>query len=457
MKELTETGLERFLAEAHSSGSFEATSDFTINTLKARHKLASAQLPGDGLWLVKLVQAAVSCGASRAEIRFGKREVKFHFEVENWSWEPRKLLHDLLSGVLPKEPALFHLFAGLRGSLFEDTVQAEWRISTGEKRFRAKFHGGGTEVREEVESGKPGFWLVTSRPPRWPGFKRAAYTPVKHLLRRTADEFMAVQSYCWTCPIPLFLDGRRLENRYVPSLALDEDGIVQRAFAASHLGSYEVRPVVLAKRELSGRLPLWVRWEEDPGKTEECEFEGHTLTLKRRAYFGQTWLNWPDPEGGPTGAVLLVLFGAQRESRIEFVCDGAVVSHERLPWSSANLRFMGKSLPANQFKVSLTVLVPVTAEELDLSHFNVRGRDERREHWKTRLAEPVTQTCEAILANSKKFWPELTTQPESVLSKITSGYMRMFMAIHPVFVYLRTHGFRRELKSLLRSVAESED
>ena len=447
--------LEDFLEKAQASGQFESTSDFTINTLKARHKLAASQLPQEGLWLVKLIQAAVSCGAKKTEIQFGKREVQFHFEVEDWAWEPRKLLHDLLSGVLPSDTTLFHLFAGLRNSLFEDTVRAEWRIATREKLFRARFDECGTEVKEEPNQGTDGFWLTTSRPPRWPGFKKAAHTPVKHLVRRTADEFMAVQSYCWGCPVPLLLDGRPLEARYVPSLALDEERYIQRGMAAGHLSSYKVRPVLLVKRELPGYPTFSIPWDEDDGSRTEVDYQGHRLRLKKRTYFGQTWLDWPAPQSDGIGAYLLLVFGGQLESRIEFVCDGVVVSHEQLPWSSGKTTLLGTELPVNQFKVTVKVLLPVSARDLDLSHFNVREKDELSKKWEEPIRKAIEQACEAVLANAGSFWPELTPQPQSFVGRVFSSYFRLMMAVHPMAVYLRTRGFRKEIGNLLESVREN--
>lgn len=444
--------LEDFLEKAQASGQFESTSDFTINTLKARHKLAASQLPQEGLWLVKLIQAAVSCGAKKAEIQFGKREVQFHFEVEDWAWEPRKLLHDLLSGVLPSDTTLFHLFAGLRNSLFEDTVRAEWRIATRDKLFRARFDESGTKVDEEPNPGANGFWLTTSRPPRWPGFKKAAHTPVKHLVRRTADEYMAIQNYCWTCPIPLYLDGRRLENRYVPSLDFHEDRMLHRALAVQHVGSYKVRPVLLVKRGLAGAPNLTIPWEDDGGAKTDVDFQGHTVQLKKRAYFGQTWMDWADPPAEDIGAYLILVFGAQFDSRIEFVCDGVVVSYEELPWSSGKLKVFGADMPANQFKVSVKLLVSVPAGELDLSHFNVREKSLYLDKWEAAAREATIEACEAVLANSRKFWPEMTQEPKNIASKALSNYFRVLMAVHPVAAYLRTRGFRKDIQNLLDSV-----
>jgi hypothetical protein len=445
---------DSFLSSVQSSGLLDSTADFTINTLKARQKVSSSQLPREGLWLVKLVQAAVSIGAEHVEIKFGRREVRFSFDVEEWPWEPRQVLADFLSGVLPSEPVLLHLFAGLRNSLFEDTVRAEWSIATTERSFTAKFHSEGTDVSEQAGKRKAGFRLVTSRPPRWPGLKKASTLPIKHLIRRTADEFMAVHSYCWPCPIAISLDGRPLETRYVPSASLDSGGFLQHAVGATHLATYKVRPAILVRRSLKGDEPFHVPWEQDPGEVREAAHSGHSIKLKRRTYFGQTWMEYSLPSGSTVGGCLLLLFGIRMESRIEFICDGAVVDTHNLPWSSKTMTVMGQELPLNQCKVSVRVLVPVRASQLDLSHFQVREKEDMVKIWEPRIRETLRETCEAVLEFAGEFKPDFLNQPKNLLGSAACGYLRLCMSMHPIFFYLTRHGFRKEVNSLLESVTD---
>lgn len=443
--------LDKFLASAQESGDLESSSEFTIDTLKARQKLASSQLPLNGLWLAKLVQCAVSAKAKKIVIRFGRRKVEFQFEVDDWPWEPSQVFQDLLSGVLPKEEPLFHLFAGLRNSLFEDTVSASWEIATHSGVFGAHFHGSGTDVSEGPYQDWVGFRLTTTRPPRWPGFKRAAVIPVKHLVRRTADEFMAVQSYCWASPVPIHLDGRPLETRYVPCPALNDDSFMERALGATHLSSAKMRPVILAKRSLDGPSILSIPWEQDPGPVDDVSFEGHPIQLKRRAYFGQTWMEWPLADNRTSGGYLLILYGPQMASRIEFVCDGVVVDVHPLPWSSKVLKVMGKELTANQFKVGVRVLLPTSSDQLDLSHFSVRGKEQIAKDLESELRDALRQTCQAILKHASQYKPQMINPPKNILHRFMGGYLQFLMTVHPVLYYLTRHGFRKEVQSLLDS------
>jgi hypothetical protein len=452
----TSSELDNFLSVIQSSGTLDSTADFTIDSLKARQKISKSQLPQEGLWLVKLVQSAVSGGADGIDIQFGRRKVDFRFKVEEWPWEPRKVLQDFFSGVLPSEPVLFHLFAGLRNSLFDDTVSAEWSIATTKRIFRARFHAEGTELSDEPWEGKAGFHLTTTRPPRWPGLKRASTMPVKHLIRRTADEFMAIHSYCWPCPIPLRIDSKPLETRYVPCPDMNEDaGFIEQAVGASHLATYKVRPTVLVKRNLKGDVPLQVRWEDDPGEVIEEAHAGHAITLKRRTYFGQTWMNYSKDPDATSGGCLLLLFGAQMESRIEFLCDGVVVDTHALPWSSKDFVVMGNKVPVNQFKVGVRVLLPVLSSQLDLSHFRVREKEEIVKIWEPPIRETLRETCEAVLKHADKFKPDFVNQPKNLLGKALAGYFRFLTTLHPVFYYLTRNGFRKEVGSLLSDLERS--
>lgn len=450
------TDLNSFLSLLQSSGTLDSTDSFTIDSLKAGRKIASNQLPQDGLWLAKLVQAAVACRARKIDIKFGRREVRFQFEADHWPWVPRKILEELLSGVLPTEPTLFHLYAGLRNSLFEDTVEAEWTISTGERLFKASFDSAGTKMLEETSGRPPGFRLVTSRPPRWPGFKRAAFSPVGQLIKRTADEFMVLHNYCWSCPVPLYIDGRPLEKRYVPGPSLREENFFDRAAAGSHLSSaYKVRPVILVKRALEGKTPLELLWEDDQGTFEEVEAEGESLHLKKHVYFGQTWIDWPLRDK-KAGGYLLLLFGAQVTSRIEFLCDGVIVDSHPLPWASKNIKVFGKEVPVNQFKVGVRVLLPVNSSQLDLSHFRVRNLEEIVEKWQPILQDYLDKTCSVALKHSKKFKANLVNQPTNMLGRALSGYLSFLTKVHPILHYLSTKGFRKELESLRESVNDNK-
>ena len=448
--------IDRFLESFQAGGIVESDRDFTIDSLKARQKLGSNQLPLEGLWLVKLVQAAVSCEATSARsfLESGRSASLSRLSVGPGGSRKRCFDSFFQALFLPTEP--FHLFAGLRSSLFEDTVRAEWTIRTGTALFRARFHEEGTEIEEEECYEKAGFHFFTNRPLRWPGFKNAAHLPVSQLLRRTANEFLAVFRYCWPCPIPLTVDGRPLEPRYVPSSLPSEGDSTAHNFSSAQ-SSVSPIPGALVRRDFrvfDGLPSLSIPWPADKGKMREAQFGTYGIRVKKVMYGGQTWLSWPLPAGEETGGVLFLLFGRLMESRVEFVCDGAVVDTCPLPWGTARLKVLGRDVTMNQFKVGVRVMLPVDHTELDLSHFGVRGKEEIVRDWEPRLRELLRETAEAVLHFAGEFKPRLAREPSHLVARAVEGYLNFVISIHPVFYYLRTYGFRKEVRSLLESLEE---
>lgn len=82
----------------------------------AFEKLGRNQLPGEGLWLVKIVQAAVAAGALELRIEvFSGNRARLNFECPQ-GWRADHLLEALFLQENPKERAIFHLAAGLRSA-----------------------------------------------------------------------------------------------------------------------------------------------------------------------------------------------------------------------------------------------------------------------------------------------------------------------------------------------------
>ena len=247
---------EEMLVKSGQSGELISTSEFTIDSLKARQKLSENQLPQAGLWLVKLVQAAVALESESASIVFGKRLVEFTCEYGDLPVEPKKIAQHLLGGTLPDDPFLFHFLAGVRGSFYDDTLTSELEFHTPSHSFCIRFHQGGTDIRdEEGEWGRNSCFLVfrTTRPARWPSFNRAATMPLRHLVNRVADEYMAVNNYCWPSSVPLRIDGRELERKYRPSPAIDDESLAvlsQQVAVSSPLLSL---PTILVHRRLTAQ------------------------------------------------------------------------------------------------------------------------------------------------------------------------------------------------------------
>jgi hypothetical protein len=448
--------IEKLLSRQLQDGEVESTSGFTIDSLKASRKLAQSQLPAPGLWLVKLVQAAVALKATSARVVFGKRQVEFSCQCADWKWPPNEMFSQILSGHLPQEPFLFHLYAGLRGSVFEDTIEAEWTVVTPQARFTVKFTSGGTEVLEEHVSAEAcSFRLVTSRPRRWPGLKHASTMPLKHLLRQTASEFMALYNYCWPATISITIDGRLMPTQYRDSPNATETDYKKLSPQIANSSYSTPLPTTLVCRDLSanpGRPLLDIPWRDAWGETRPLQVGTGEAWCQNNLRVEEIWIRWRVPQ---PGGYLLLLFAHEMLSRVDFVCDGAVVDSVDLPWRTKPSTILGQEIHQNQFKVGLRVVLPVTTDELDLSHFGVRDSARLAEEHMNVLRAAITEAVELCLSQHADFSFRLARRHASKVAEagsLVSGVLLGIEFLRPI----SKSSFKSELEDLLVSLASPD-
>lgn len=460
ISDVMDSPLEALLKEQEAAGKLDSTSEFTIDSLRARHKLAKSQLPAQGLWLVKLVQAAVAAGAREIEVGFGKRVVEFAFRCEEWQVCPRKILSLLLSGSLPGDPFLFHLLGGLRGSIYDDTTSSDWSVCDGTTLFKVSFSSTGTELQhQELDESRPcSFHLRTTRPPRWPSLGKAAVMPLKHLLRRTAEEFLAVSSYCWPCPVPLKVDGRYLGNHYRSSLPFTGAGYGEINQQFSNTSPTQPLPTLLARVELERvtecpELPI--AWPPEPADTVETNLNGYPARYQKKTYLGDTWLVCRLPREESPGGYLLLTFAHEMDSRVEFVCHGSVCGFHPLPWRSKPTQILGMELPQNTAKIGLRVLLPVPTSDLDLSHFAVREPEAVIARLAPNLKERLGEVVQFCQERKEDFHFRLAPRPDSGVGKVASAVLSTVTQLHPMLRLFIKHNHRSDLNSLQRSLDEA--
>ncbi len=202
--------LDRFLGDAAELGKLDSQGSFTIAGEAAIGKLASFQLPRKSAWVLKLVQAAVTSGAPSLAITQSRKTTTFTFQ-------PRceidiSDLQQALTEVEHSAPApIAHLATGLRAVGFGDrrafTLALEtdghrelfgWNLTQLARQSEAQTNQTSTTITLGVafpaeESG----WVLG-------GLMRSA--------GRVTDEYLELLTSCEACPIPVTLDGRRLDN-----------------------------------------------------------------------------------------------------------------------------------------------------------------------------------------------------------------------------------------------------
>lgn len=233
---------DEFLNIQRSAGRLDSEGVFTIDERHALAKLASFQLPKVTTWALKLVQAAISAGAPRIEVRQGAAATVFEFETAQ-EFQSAELISALVSPAAPPDQALAHLAVGLRA------------VGMGQKRpftlthfcrqdsFSVVFDGNRVALQEEPER----TWT--------PSLTIAVRNPVFNSVTRRAmaEEAIELARSAHCCPVPLTLDGVRLDRYRLPRnppvlLALGCESELGESFP------FMPKPDSLVER-LSDRLP----------------------------------------------------------------------------------------------------------------------------------------------------------------------------------------------------------
>lgn len=198
--------LESFLKSQSCEGTVESVGHFTLAREEALRKLAEFQLPFEGAWAVKLIQAIVA-GGSKDPIRVDllTTEIQFYFlgpaftldQVEQAFFNPEP----------PQDRSLRHLLAalwsvGLKlrwGFQVAFPGQSETLIWDGQQ-----FHRVESQIRRDC--------VVISLAPLQQRSSLSWVAGIATSGHRNAEILMAMAESCFTCPLPLTVDGRRLDS-----------------------------------------------------------------------------------------------------------------------------------------------------------------------------------------------------------------------------------------------------
>lgn len=371
-------------------GEYVQTSEFTLNSLKARQKLSQYQLSDSGLWIVKLVQTAVSSGADQITVTFGKKRVDVVF-ANTRGIRAGALLQLVLSGEIPGDSTLRHLVTGLRGSATFSSESVAWRCG-GES---AVLDSEGSRLESTEDDGN--FVFACTRPSRQRAFSKTLATSVSQLVKETAEEYEALYRRCWPCPIPIIIDGKPMLRGY---------GLVNAGYIEESpwqvLLSYENSrrssvSAVLAKTGVPaalGHLTLPFREAMGPDSPPQ---------VTKPVYRGTAFLSWPEGSEDCRAAIVLES-DLKAKDYVDYVLDGAVV--ERVPMnlhhaksSFLGIKVMGLGIAQ---QVCVRFVVPIRPEELDLSQFAVRERSAKDDV--ASVFPAFESLIDEVLAKMSEFW-----------------------------------------------------
>lgn len=374
--------IDSFLDSQRAEGRYFDSSAFTIDSVRAMQKLGAHQLPDSGVWIVKLVQAAVAGGADEIRVNFGRRKVRVEFTPRE-SWQADEILEVVLSGTLPADRALSHLVTALRGCTAALTETVTWSCGSAAVELNP------TACRVSKLESTPTFVLDASRPKRSRSLARVLKSSISALALEIVEEVGALQSRCWVSPIPIYIDGSPLPRSYGSLRDNDADPNFKEIIAKyGNSETYHLKTCLAVFPLLSTGRPKFSYLKVHPVDSPSKEAPQKT----RPVYSHETFLSWPHDEKDcqVAGAVVMA---PKVQSKVYYLLDGAVVESRLLGcWEALPSTGFGLQLgQAQRSSLAIRLFVGVEPSDLDLSHFKLR-KLERYGAWDA-LAPQLEKIC----------------------------------------------------------------
>lgn len=206
--------LDRYLSSRQTEGQLVSQdSSFTLARREALRKISSFQLPFRGAWAVKLIQCAVAEGSGvPIRVDLTRKEARFYFALSSFT------LEEFQEAFYEPEPHSNRALQHLVGALWAVGLREKWafqlclpgqnaclmwnretlsQVET-KKRYDCAYLAVGHQSTEEGGLG----WV-----------KGVVQSGGKN-----AEILTTLSRWCYTCPVPLTVDGRRLDSlQHCPS------------------------------------------------------------------------------------------------------------------------------------------------------------------------------------------------------------------------------------------------
>ncbi|MGE0489949.1 MAG: hypothetical protein AB7S38_12155 [Vulcanimicrobiota bacterium] len=195
--------LDDFLEWARG-GPAESSGAFTIDAEGALAKLSGHQLAERGMWLVKMVQAAVAGGAPSIQIDLSSHDIEVRFLASD-RLKADHILDMMTTGQLPSSRWQRHLLVALRAAYGQNPNLMAWSAPGG-----GSIRLAGKQFERGDQSDPNLYSFLVRAPLRW---------------LRGADEYELLCRRCWLCPVPLLVNGQRTNTTFPPHLPIKGDNI----------------------------------------------------------------------------------------------------------------------------------------------------------------------------------------------------------------------------------------
>ena len=397
-REVRETSLDQFVLQQRSGGQYDSSDVFTIDTLEMGRKMAAFQLPERGLWLVKMIQAAVRMEAGEAQVNFSRRTLGVRFRTPRRGPDARAVFEAVFQPDPNQSVSLAHLSTGLRSCLGFRPQKLSLDVRGPEGGAWYQLHRQSTESGQSPAS-SDGLWeyrFELSRAVERPAFKKALRHRVVDLVREVGEEYQTVVSRCWCAPLSLEIDGVDLETslphpamRHLSDCRLVDCGVDRYAMGDHWLA---LRPLKVT--DTSTDFPAFYLGHSP---------EGEEIELTTRVRNKECFLSWPRAEG--SNAQLLVSFASLAVPGVDFIHDGVLVDQVDFPYSRP-LRPLDRLTPVYQRQaVGFRLFVCVDSNQLDLSGFGVREKEALAADLYLQIRNPLLHTLAQLesLADNYRF------------------------------------------------------
>lgn len=357
--------LESFLQNQRSHGQPEGEGRFTLSRDEAVQKLAEYQLPFEGAWIVKVMQSLVASGLRSPIAVEQTRRVTVVRCAGYLPWGLKDLENALVNPDPHELRAVNHLVAALRVVGLSEKRCFEICLAEGREGLvwdGARFH----DVQRKVEP--KGFVLtVTHRAPSNP--TAWLYDQVE-VAKRNAEVATALRDYCFTCPIPLTLDKRRVDGLQ----RCPEQGSSNRSFPLTltfldgGLEKLEWPPGTFESPR-SGKI-----LSDGGGLVGYCKtlFSRHMTPPSSELAVLLTAHARPRSENHPWTPHKVTVWKIEpAPSRCHWILDGVRIRRDRLSNSPAG--------------ISAALFLSADGLPTDLSGFSIRDSEEMRQRLRTAL------------------------------------------------------------------------
>jgi hypothetical protein len=377
------TELEQFLSEQRDDGHQDSEGVFTLAGRLAVEKLAQFQLPFRSAWVLKLIQCAIREGAvASIQVELTARQAKFSFYTSSFS--AHEVEAAFLTPELNSNVSLRHLV----GALWSVGIQEKWPFELALCRAPKSLVWDGKNFHQRTVKRKAvKTTLVISLNPEDGGWLGS----MMRMADVNAEILQTLKQWCYTCPVPLIVDGRRMDS-------------LQACWG--HGWGSESCPLALgfAEAEVPDLQLSPGTFEKQPATDGETAFMTDARKTMARVSPRQVasvpFLLAHHVEAQGTGKNV-IWHPHPGESVIYWVADGVVVQTEPLT-GSESLLTVGCFVSAEGLKTDLTTLYLREAPEREHRKAMVRQAVVSALRDLTVLDESMEE--QATLARSKGSW-----------------------------------------------------